>query len=596
MQSSFEHHPDPAGDSTDGPTPDHSQSTVSTAAFHAAQNALAESDTRRRAMLAALPGASLLFHVSGELLEWQTSDDCLPYPLDEPTPFCQIPPAEQPVIYQLYSDTIAQVAASGQLQIVVYALHYGQHERWFEARLVLVDSERVLALVRDITEQKQNEAQLQHLALHDALTGLPNRTLLYDRLQQAIKQVQRDRHTCFAVLLIDLDDFKRINDGLGHEVGDRLLAEMARRLQQNVRAVDTVARLGGDEFAVLLAAPQSATDVQRAVERIQQAVAAPFKLDAQQVVVGISIGLVVSGDWHQQAADMMRDADIALYQAKERGKGQSAFFDASMRTQVVAHLSLEHDLRRALVANELRVYYQPVVDVQSNRIHGFEALVRWQHPERGLLTPGQFLPLATKIGLDVAIDRWVLREACLQLQRWHACSAGHSLLMSVNLSNRQLEQSDLVPYVKQVLHETHVQPAQLMFEVTESSLIADYGNALEVLTQLGQLGVKIGLDDFGTGYSSLSYLHRFPVNVLKIDRTFLGAHDPRGRNKVIMRALIQLAQTLGLDVIAEGAETAAHMAQLQTLACTYVQGYYVAVPLDQEAADTYLRTWLQQQR
>lgn len=549
---------------------------------------LADSDARRRAMLEALPDSMILFRTSGDVLEWQAGDHDLPYPLGAQLEhLARVDPAAAQTMAQFHA-AIAHVAATGATPIFEYAIQGEEAARWFEARLVLVDDERVLALIREITERKQNEAQLQQLALHDVLTGLPNRALLYDRMQQSLQRATRDPARPFGFLLLDIDDFKRINDSLGHGVGDDLLVAMARRLSGCLRAADTVARLGGDEFAVLLDQPQDLASIQRTVERMQRAVAAPFVLDERLVTVGISLGVVLYADWHRQAEDVLRDADIALYRAKARGKGQYAVFDATMHAQVIAEMVLETDLRRAIEQSELRVYYQPVMHLPTSQIHGFEALVRWQHPTLGLLTPGDFLPLAARIGLDVTIDRWVLAEACRQLQGWQRGAAQRPLYVSVNLSSKHLEHPDLVAYVGELLQTTGVAPARLMLEVTEHSLIDDNLNALATLSQLRQLGVRIGLDDFGTGYSSLSYLHRFPVDVLKIDRAFLRDQDPHGRNRVIMQALIKLAQTLGLEIIAEGAETAAHIEQLRAMGCLYVQGYYVARPLASDAAEAFL--------
>lgn len=555
---------------------------------HAAYALVVDSAARHRALLKALPDTMLLFQASGELLEWQAGGESMPYPVaDHPHFMMQIPEASAATVVR-YQEAIARVVATRTMQNFEYTVQCDDQECWFEARLVMVDDERVLALVRDSTERKRSEVQLQQLALHDALTRLPNRTLLYDRIAQALQYARRYPEQDFALLLLDLDDFKRVNDGLGHEAGDKLLVETARRLSACLRSVDTVARLGGDEFAILLAAPQDQQSVVRGVERVRQAVAMPFNLDDYQITVGVSVGVVLVDTWRQEAADLLRNADIALYRAKEQGKGQYAIFDATMHAQVVAHIALETELRVALEQAELRVYYQPMLNLKTSQLQQFEALIRWQHPVHGLLPPAAFLPLAEKLHLDVAIDRWVLREACRQLQVWQSQTPDRLLTMSVNLSHTHLEHGDLVGYVTEVLQDTGILPKQLILEVTERSLIGDDGNALTVLSQLSQMGVNIGLDDFGTGYSSLSYLHYFPVNVLKLDRTFVQGQDPHNRNQEILRTVIDLARVLDLEVIAEGVETETQFVYLQALSCDYLQGYFIAPPLDPAAAERAL--------
>lgn len=447
---------------------------------------------------------------------------------------------------------------------------------------------RALALVRNITERKRVEQKLHHMAMYDTLTGLPNRAFFNDRLQQALDRSTGTARHNFAVLLIDLDNFKRINDSMGHATGDQLLIQLSHRLHKCMRSGDMLARLGGDEFIILLEDVQENQQVLTIVEQICHTLRTPFILDEHAVVMSASIGVVPNSAWHSKTTDLLRDADIALYNAKERGKGQYTLFDAEMHIQVVEDLIFETELRAALEQEELRVYYQPIVNLNTEQACCFEALIRWQHPELGLLTPGQFLPLAEKLGLDVELDRWVLRAACRQLHQWQQQKPDISWRVSINLSSRQFEQSDLVAYVEQVLQEANVQPEQIMLELTERSLIDHNGKALKILTDLRKLGVRIGLDDFGTGYSSLSYLNRFPVDVLKIDRTFIENLGLSKQNSEIVRMLVQLTQSLGLEVVAEGIETTEQLQCLQKLHCHYGQGYRFARPLDPTAAEMFV--------
>lgn len=448
--------------------------------------------------------------------------------------------------------------------------------------------ERTLQLSQAKDQLEQSLEQLHYIAHHDSLTGLANRVLLNQHLHAAMERSVQDESDGFALLLLDVDDFKRINDGLGHLAGDMLLVQVAGRLRTGLRPIDIVARLGGDEFAILLNAIPHLDAAVAVIQHVQQTLLPPFDLGGHSVSMSVSMGVVRNAAWHTQALDVLRDADIALYQAKARGNGQYAIFDALMYEQLVARLNLEVDLRRALEQEELRVYYQPIVELPTGKIRGFEALVRWQHPQRGLLTPADFIEIADETGLDIPMDRWVLRQACYQIQAWACQFPKDHLRVSVNLSSKQVSRSDLVPYVKRLLIETQIDPAQLMLEITETSLIDFDKRAIETLQGLRALQVKIGLDDFGTGYSSLSYLHRFPVDVLKIDRSFIRTLHESTQNIEIVRTLIKLADILGMDVVAEGAETAGHLACLSDLKCRYVQGFVFARPLDSRAAHAML--------
>ena len=421
--------------------------------------------------------------------------------------------------------------------------------------------------------------QLRHQAFHDPLTGLPNRTLLLDRLERALVQTLRGGARP-ALLLLDLDGFKVVNDSLGHAAGDRLLIALAERLAAAMRPGDTIARLGGDEFAVLL---DTATDIHAATavaDRLLDALATPLALDGRELVVEASLGIALATDGAARPDDLLRDADLALYRAKDAGRAGYAIYDTSLHTAVNARLVLEAELRRALASEEFVLHYQPKVDLATGRLAGVEALVRWRHPTRGLVPPDDFIPLAEETGLIVPLGRWVLTEACHQARAWAAARiTDPPLTMSVNLSARQFRQPDLVGDVARILRDTGVIPGLIQLEITEGVLMEDAAATLGLLERLRGLGIALAIDDFGTGYSSLVYLKRFPIDVLKVDKAFVTGlgHDPG--NGAITTAVIGLAHALGLAVTAEGVETAGELAQLRSLGCEQGQGYYFARPM-----------------
>jgi diguanylate cyclase (GGDEF)-like protein len=446
-------------------------------------------------------------------------------------------------------------------------------------------------LNRHIAEQdriskalEENKEHFRHAAFHDALTGLPNRPLLIDHLKLAIERSKLQHDHLFAVLFIDLDRFKNINDSLGHNTGDQLLIAIASRIGDCLRPTDTIARLGGDEFAILLDGLEDWTIATAVAERVQNELLKPFSLNGHEVYTTASIGIRLSIDGREDAENMLRDADTAMYRAKDNGKARHELFHSTMHTRAVALLKLENDLRRAIEREEFCVHYQPIICLETKSLAGFEALVRWNHPERGLVPPDEFVSLAEETGLITEIGAWVLQEACSQLHAWQSALGKESLTMSVNLSGKQLTQSDLIQQIESTLKRTGLNPTWLRLEITESVVMENAELATNTLLQLRKLGVHLSIDDFGTGYSSLSYLHRFPVNTLKIDRSFIGRMAKGDENSEIVRTICTLANNLGMEVVAEGIETREQLELLRNLKCEYGQGYLFSEPLNVEQA------------
>ena len=445
--------------------------------------------------------------------------------------------------------------------------------------------------ITDISELKQAQELIIHNALHDPLTNLPNRTLLLERLELAIKRARRSENYGYAVLFLDLDRFKVINDSLGHLAGDRLLQTIAQKLEANLRATDLVARLGGDEFVILLEDISGSDKVIQTAKRILAECQTPLLINGYEMFISLSIGIVIGTKNYERAADLIRDADIAMYQAKAQGKNSYKFFRANMHTQVLNQLTLETDLRKALNQKELILYYQPILDIISNQLVGFEALVRWQHPSLGFVSPSDFIPLAEESGLIVELDSWVFRTACQQLASWKTKFVSClPLKISINLSAQDLRQASLIEDIELIMADIGLAGDSICIEITESYLIEDICQTIDLLTRLKARKIQISIDDFGTGYSSLSYLHRLPADNLKIDRSFVSQMQPGDRNYQVASTIIALSDRLGLTVVAEGIETQQQLEWLQQLRCELGQGYLFSKPLSVQEVETYLLT------
>jgi diguanylate cyclase (GGDEF)-like protein/PAS domain S-box-containing protein len=457
--------------------------------------------------------------------------------------------------------------------------------RWILCRGMAIwetnrEAYRMAGSITDITEQKEAEELLVYNAFHDSLTGLPNRTLFMNKLKRALARISEGDDYLFAILFLDLDRFKVINDSLGHHVGDQLLIALSKRLEAAIRPGDMVARLGGDEFAIILDRIKSVDDATHAAARIQQDLVAPFKLSGHEVVVSASIGISHNLVPYNSPEEFIRNADIAMYRAKEQGRGSFELFDMGMQERVSERLQLEVDLRRALSRQEFQVHFQPIISLDNWCIMGFEALARWKHPEKGFISPLKFIPIAEETGLIIEIGSWVLQESCRQIRQWQDMyPSDPPLFISVNLSGVQFCDPNLISTIKGILSETGINAGSLKIEITESAIIENIEAATAILNRIKALGIKISLDDFGTGYSSLSYLHRFPIDTLKIDRSFITAMN-MAKNAEIVSTILTLAKNLGMDVIAEGVETREQIIKLTDMKCEYVQGFMLSKPMD----------------
>jgi diguanylate cyclase (GGDEF)-like protein len=451
-------------------------------------------------------------------------------------------------------------------------------EPWLLLARGLILTLLVTALVETLQRRRgyTQALEMAHQALHDALTGLPNRLLVAESLEQSLERSARSGAEV-AVLFIDLDRFKLINDSRGHAAGDELLVTVAERLRCVVRPYDVVARFGGDEFVIVCEDVAAAYEASVLAERILTTLREPVLVGGQEVFLSASVGIAVA-DGSGSPSSLLRDADAAMYRAKEKGRNRSEFFDATMQTEATEHLEIQSALHRAIERDELRVHYQPVVELESGTVTGVEALVRWQHPQHGLVSPASFIPLAEETGLIVPIGGWVLGQATAQLARWRKQSWGQSLTVSVNLSARQIRQPELIPGLMAMLLATGMDPDAVCLELTETTFMEDVGSQRDTLADIRALGLGLAIDDFGTGYSSLTYLKRFPVTVVKVDQAFVKGLGENAADTAIVKSVIDLAHALGLVVVAEGVETAEQVAHLRALGCDQAQGYFFARP------------------
>ncbi|MGK7914606.1 MAG: EAL domain-containing protein, partial [Prochloraceae cyanobacterium] len=479
---------------------------------------------------------------------------------------------------------------------ISYPMEYNDGSyRWMLCRGIAVQDQegkvyRLTGSQTDITLSRLVEEQLRYDALHDKLTGLPNRAFFLEELEELLETSKHEQDSMFTVLFLDLDRFKFINDSLGHLVGDELLIEFAHRIQTCLSSENTFARLGGDEFVIILKNIKNISDATQLAENIQKKLKKPFQLQGNEIFVSVSIGIAQSTSNYEQIEDILRDADTAMYQAKASGKARYALFEPGMHQKVLKTLALENDLRRALEQGEFELLYQPIVKLSNRQIMGFEALLRWQHPTKGFVSPEQFISLAEETGVIVPIGWWVMREAARQMRRWQERYPLHSsMTISVNVSAKQLDEiNQVLNQIEKILEQTGLPPSCLKLEITESIIMNNTEQVAFMLKQLKALGIRLSMDDFGTGYSSLSYLHQLPIDTLKIDRSFVRNIDVDSEKFELAQTIVNLAKNLKMEAIAEGIETSKQLAKLEQLNCKYGQGYFFSKPMTSERAEALI--------
>ncbi|MEJ5166568.1 MAG: EAL domain-containing protein, partial [Thermoanaerobaculia bacterium] len=465
-------------------------------------------------------------------------------------------------------------------------LHKNQNYRWVLVRGLAIRDKvnkptRMAGSLTDITDRKRAEEQLLHDAFHDSLTGLPNRALFLDRLNQACERAKRFSDFIFTVLHLNLDRFRIFNESLGHNLSDRLLKMVSEKIKNNLRPGDTLARFGADEFLILLEDIKDASEASRIAQKIIEDIGQPVNLEGNEIFLTASVGLVMSTEGIEKPEDYLRNAHIAMHKAKTKAKGSYVFFNEEMYQKALENLKMESFLRKAIEKKEFCVHYQPIFDLFTGALMGFEALVRWKHPEKGILSPKDFLPLAEEAGFIPAIDQFVLSTSCFNFRKWLNLNAKvDKLYVSVNFSSKEFSNPKLINKIAQILKETGLEPAHLVIEITESTIMENIASAQNIFFQLQKLGVKLFLDDFGTGYSSLSYLHHFLIDTLKIDRAFVGQIKERKEQNPIVQTIVSLAHNMNMQVLAEGVETELQYKKLKDLKCNCAQGYYFSYPVD----------------
>jgi predicted signal transduction protein with EAL and GGDEF domain/FixJ family two-component response regulator len=563
-----------------------------------AARALSAAEARNRAMLEAIPDEICVLRADGTYadvvsgLPAQSRNDAAPYRRRLADAF----PSE---VADLLMAHVHAALSSAQSQSALYRLPSPEGERYFEARMVVSGENEVLTLVRDVTAQRRSEEQIRQLAYFDSLTGMPNRQQFLERLEIELQSSKRDGRR-LGILFLDLDGFKHINDTLGHNAGDQLLKLVSARLREGLRAGDLVsrtggkgpgfhfARLGGDEFTVILPALTDVSVAAGVAARIQELVARPFDIDSEEVVVTSSIGIAVFPDDGEDATSLLKHADTAMYHAKDAGRNNSQIYSAALTTRAKRRLELETHLRRALERNEFCLYFQPQVMACDGSVPSLEALIRWNHPDTGLIPPNEFIPIAEESGLIVPIGEWVLRQACIQAKAWRDAGLG-PLCVAVNLSGRQVRRDNFVRFVLETVSEVGIDPSLLELELTESILMDLASGDDEKLCRLRDAGIRFSIDDFGTGYSSLSYVKRLPIDALKVDQSFVTGLPGNANDAAITRAIISMASSLGIPVIGEGVETPAQAAFLRSAGCHKLQGYLFGRPAPAHEIETLLR-------